>query len=241
MRSVLCLAASANPEFRRSLPYAARTLRAPRAVCQPLQVAPSNKWSWVRADNTGHVDLVNLIPRNASKRPHDTASECTPSTAQTWLFHDEVGTEKKFFKILAFSPIWGDHCPEYYIFVWNYKQHRTRHAITDYQDLKKIHIPYREVEIEILNLYISSRSNSQINFVHEMRDSWWWRGKWPINAKDRTGQSIPAARTRASRRVAFTESRERLPRREKEDLFPNVVTGASGTTRRGRWGSQVGV
>lgn len=49
---------AANPEFRRSLlmPHAL----ANRAVCQPLQVALSNKWSWVRADNTGHVDLVNL-------------------------------------------------------------------------------------------------------------------------------------------------------------------------------------
>lgn len=48
---------AANPEFRSLLvPHALTN----RAVCQPLQVAPSNKWSWVRADNTGHVDLVNL-------------------------------------------------------------------------------------------------------------------------------------------------------------------------------------
>lgn len=47
----------ANPEFRSLLvPHALTN----RAVCQLLQVAPSNKWSWVRADNTGHVDLVNL-------------------------------------------------------------------------------------------------------------------------------------------------------------------------------------
>lgn len=46
-----------NPEFLSLLvPHALTN----RAVCQPLQVAPSNKWSWVRADNTGHVDLVNL-------------------------------------------------------------------------------------------------------------------------------------------------------------------------------------
>lgn len=54
-----------NPEFRCSLlmPYAL----ANRAVCQPLQVALSNKWSWVRADNTRHVDLVNLGRADSSK------------------------------------------------------------------------------------------------------------------------------------------------------------------------------
>lgn len=54
-----------NPEFRCSLlmPHAL----ANRAVCQPLQVALSNKWSWVRADNTEHVDLVNLYRADSSK------------------------------------------------------------------------------------------------------------------------------------------------------------------------------
>lgn len=61
---------AANPEFRRSL-LMAHAL-ASRAVCQPLQVALSNKWSWVRADNTGHVDLVNLS-RGILQNPCDTA------------------------------------------------------------------------------------------------------------------------------------------------------------------------
>lgn len=58
-RAVLCLAgAPLTLNFSPSM-RAARTYE-PCGMRQPLQVAPSNKWSWVRADNTGHVDLVNL-------------------------------------------------------------------------------------------------------------------------------------------------------------------------------------
>lgn len=52
----------ANPEFLLRFSYV-RGCGASGAVCQPLQVAPSNKWSWVRADNARHVDLVNLLYR----------------------------------------------------------------------------------------------------------------------------------------------------------------------------------
>lgn len=62
-------ARSNPPEFLRSL-LASHAL-ANRAVCQPPQVAPTNKWSWVRADNTGHVDLVNLA-RGILQSPYDT-------------------------------------------------------------------------------------------------------------------------------------------------------------------------
>lgn len=71
----------ANPEFRCSL-LMAHAL-ASRAVCQPLQVAPSNKWSWVRADNTGHVDLVNLS-RGILQNPRDTGWEALHSTNTTF-------------------------------------------------------------------------------------------------------------------------------------------------------------
>lgn len=68
--SVLCLAALLTLNLSLSLPLPPLIPHAltNRAVCQLLQVAPSNKWSWVRADNTGHVDLVNLTRGNSSKR-----------------------------------------------------------------------------------------------------------------------------------------------------------------------------
>lgn len=74
--SVLCLAAWLT------LNFVAPSLWRTHLVCQPLQVAPSNKWSWVRADNTGHVDLVNLN-RGIFQNPCD-----TDRAARTRLFDD---------------------------------------------------------------------------------------------------------------------------------------------------------
>lgn len=73
---VLCLAA------RLTLNFVAPSLWRTHLVCQPLQVALSNKWSWVRADNTGHVDLVNLS-RGILQNPCDTEREVLRSTNTT--------------------------------------------------------------------------------------------------------------------------------------------------------------
>lgn len=75
--SVLCLAA------RLTLNFVAPSLWRTHLVCQPLQVAPSNKWSWVRADNTGHVDLVNLS-RGIFQNPGGTELEVLHNTNTTF-------------------------------------------------------------------------------------------------------------------------------------------------------------
>lgn len=79
--SVLCLAAWLT------LNFVAPSLWRTHLVCQLPQVAPSNKWSWVRADNTGHVDLVNLS-RGILQNPCDTGWEVLRSTNTTfrWYF-----------------------------------------------------------------------------------------------------------------------------------------------------------
>ncbi|KYN35612.1 hypothetical protein ALC56_10172 [Trachymyrmex septentrionalis] len=78
---------AANPEFRRSL-FMAHAL-ASRAVRQPLQVAPSNKWSWwVRADNTGHVDLVNLNAVSGFCRDLGQTSSCYKERVGTYIIYN---------------------------------------------------------------------------------------------------------------------------------------------------------